>query len=509
MSDFKFLIDTNVVIGLEDNHQVDSNLTELVRRSSANGVRLFADEAVDDDIRRDRDRSRQEVTLSKLAKFEKLKGVKYPSDVDLTSSYGSISSDNDRSDARLLYCLELNAADFLITRDLRLHRRARRSGLAARVLSVEDAVEWLRQTFEPKTVELPFVVERSAYAVDVKNSLFDGLRADYRGFDEWFGKCAKEHRNCWIVEVGGQMAGIVVRKDEAPAEAGIVSSGTKILKLCTFVMAPEYRGDKFGEQLLKQSLWFAQANEYDVVYLTAFADKEALIALLQSYGFENTQRQENGELFFEKVLRHGSLDLEGQTSALALDRKYYPRFYAGERVKKFCVPIQGPYHEKLFPEISFRRPLPLFPQDRFGRELAATQGDIRTPGNTICKVYLCRARTQSLQPGDLLFFYLSKDARLEASQSITTVGIVESVTECGTAEELIRLTAKRSVFSAPELESLQAQSRSPIKVIDFLLAGHSIPPVHLDRLISEGVFVDGHRSRSAGSMKGGTRAYSL
>ena len=95
------------------------------------------------------------------------------------------------------------------------------------MLSVEDAIEWLRQTFEPKTVELPFVVERPAYAVDVKNSLFDGLRADYRGFDEWFGKCAKEHGNCWIIEVGGQMAGIVVHKGEAPAEAGIVSSGTK------------------------------------------------------------------------------------------------------------------------------------------------------------------------------------------------------------------------------------------------------------------------------------------
>ena len=42
-----------------------------------------------------------EVTLSKLAKFEKLKGVKYPSDADLTRSYGTINSDNDRSDARL------------------------------------------------------------------------------------------------------------------------------------------------------------------------------------------------------------------------------------------------------------------------------------------------------------------------------------------------------------------------------------------------------------------------
>ena len=55
MSAFKFLIDTNIVIGLEDNRPVDAGLTELSRRCSANGVRLFVDAAVDDDIQRDLD----------------------------------------------------------------------------------------------------------------------------------------------------------------------------------------------------------------------------------------------------------------------------------------------------------------------------------------------------------------------------------------------------------------------------------------------------------------------
>ena len=88
--------------------------------------------------------------------------------------------------------------------------------------------------------------------------------------------------------VGGEMAGIVIRKDETRQQAGIHSQGDKVLKLCTFKMASQYRGEKFGEHLLKQSLWFAQANHYDVVYLTAFADKEDLISLLQSYGLSQT-----------------------------------------------------------------------------------------------------------------------------------------------------------------------------------------------------------------------------
>ena len=80
-------------------------------------------------------------------------------------------------------------------------RRARRSGSAASVLSVEDAIVWLRQTFEPTAVELPHIIEREAYAVDKHDALFDSLRADYPGFDHWFDeKCAKEHRKCWIVD---------------------------------------------------------------------------------------------------------------------------------------------------------------------------------------------------------------------------------------------------------------------------------------------------------------------
>jgi hypothetical protein len=75
MSALKFLIDTNIVIGLEDNRPVEAGLADLTRRCSANGVRLFIDAAVDDDIRRDTDLVRRAVTLSKLEKFERLKGI--------------------------------------------------------------------------------------------------------------------------------------------------------------------------------------------------------------------------------------------------------------------------------------------------------------------------------------------------------------------------------------------------------------------------------------------------
>jgi L-amino acid N-acyltransferase YncA len=489
MSEFKFLIDTNIVIGLEDNQPVDAGLTELSRRCSAHGVRLFVDLAIDDDVQRDRDLARRAVTLSKLEKFERLKGIMYPNDTDLARSFGTISSPNDRSDCRLLFCLERQAADFLVTRDIRLLHRARRAGLGPRVLSVEDAIGWLRQSFEPTTVELPHIIEREAYAIDKNDPIFDSLRADYEGFDQWFEKCAKQHRKCWVVDVGGDMAGIVIRKDETRSEANFLTlSGAKILKLCTFKMRSEYRGEKFGEQLLKQCLWFAQTNGYDIVYVTAFADKEDLRNLLECYGFRVTGRQHNGELVLEKAMRKGRILVDEHTDILAFDREIYPRFYDGDRVSKFIVPIRGAYHAKLFPEISFSKPLPLFSGAGLTRERMVSRNQNRTPGNTIRKVYLCRAQTRSLKAGDILLFYLSKDKKMEASQCITTVGIVEQWNESASSDSLVLLTAKRSVFSQQELIELQNERPSPLKVIDFLLAGHLTPAVPLSQLLTLGVF---------------------
>ena len=85
----------------------------------------------------------------------------------------------------------------------------------------------------------------------------------------------------------------------------------------------------------------------------------------------------------EKVMRKPILPVDVLTNVLDFDRACYPRYYDGERVAKYCVPIQGAYHEKLFPEISFRVPLPLFSAPGLARERTASPNQERTPGNTI------------------------------------------------------------------------------------------------------------------------------
>lgn len=294
----KLLIDTNIIIGLEDAGEIKERFADLVRKSGENNIKIFVHEASKEDINRDKDKSRRAATLSKIAKFPLLKGVATPDNAALEAKYGPLKKANDLVDVKLLHAASINVADFLVTEDDGLHRRAKAAGLADRVFTVADALAWIKQTFEPDQVFLPAVQSVKAYSLDFNDPLFNELRSDYVGFDKWAAKCRNEHRECWIIKDGAALAGIIIRKDETHSEAQTQHSGPKILKLCTFKVPEAYRGQKLGEQLLKQALWYAQRNKYDLVYLTAYAKQEPLIRLLEEYGFSQTLKIKNDELGF-------------------------------------------------------------------------------------------------------------------------------------------------------------------------------------------------------------------
>ncbi|MBF0375733.1 MAG: hypothetical protein HQL39_20270, partial [Alphaproteobacteria bacterium] len=212
-------------------------------------------------VTRDKDAARREVTRSKLDKFQRLRGVPPQPDAELIARFGPIKSENDRADVRLLAALDAHAADFLVTQDIGLHRRAERAGLGARVLTVDAALEWLRQTFQARSVRLPYVKEKQAYEVDPKDPIFASLREDYDGFDAWFDTCRKQHRDCWILKIDDRIAGIVIRKDEDHPTAGTKHPGPRILKICTLKVNDDFRGERFGELLFKQVLWFAPGRD--------------------------------------------------------------------------------------------------------------------------------------------------------------------------------------------------------------------------------------------------------
>jgi hypothetical protein len=214
--------------------------------------------------------------------------------------------------------------------------------------------------------------------------------------------------------------------------------------------------------------------------VTVYPKQEALIRLLQQFGFEDTGQRANGEHVLEKTMNLGPLNNSANIEPLQFHRKFYPRFLDGSPAKKYCVPIWPRWHERLFPELKGAGVATL-------AKSANPSARSERPGNTIRKVYLCRAPTASIKSGDILLFYVTKSASAPLSQCITTLGIVERVRETRDFSELLRLTGKRSVFSESELKQLLEVKNTPVKVIDFLLSGHMQQGITLEQAIHLGV----------------------
>jgi hypothetical protein len=81
-----------------------------------------------------------------------------------------------------------------------------------------------------------------------------------------------------------------------------------------------------------------------------------------------------------------------------------------------------------------------------------------------------------------MLFFRSKSPGYVQSQSVPSVGIVEAVTDSHSLEELVRLTARRSVYGTSQFEGFGASRSNPNKVIDFLLIGHLDPSMLLPDL---------------------------
>lgn len=490
MSQQSYLIDTNILIGLEDNHTVEAAYSRFHALASTHKVDIYVHEAAKDDFARDKKVKRREISLSKFEKYRLLKKQRGMTRADLESDFGPLKKPNDVVDATLLHALEKGAADFLVTQDKGLHQRAqnRSPDLGRRVLFISDATDLLIQTYEPKEVPIRHVGEVEAHEIDDEDKFFDSLRDGYPEFDDWWReKCVKQHRSCWVVYDNERLAGLIVRKDEDAADTDAVMKAQKILKICTFKVGPESRGVKLGELLLKQVLWYAQRNGYDLAYLTTYEDQVALMELLEYYGFRNAGENANGEYIYERDFSAAALaSLEGKTD-FEQARENYPRFVVDDGTLGFGIPIKEGYHDTLYPDLY--RPIQA---DLFGG--ASRAETITRPGNTIRKVYLCRAQSKLGPAGSLLFFYKST-SKNPPSQAITALGVLESVTLAESTKDLMQLTGGRSVYSEEQLDEWEATSEHPVKVINYLLVSYIDPAVSIDELRTMGV-IKGHPQQS-------------
>lgn len=466
----RFLLDTNVLIPLQDSQQVlEDSLANFVRLASIGGHQLMYHPANIADFERDSNTIRRQRNLQRIRQYPALHE---PAPCSWNSDE---TSPNDACDNELLYALHCDAVHALVTEDKGIHSKARIRGLAHRVYTVQTAEDWLKRLHETRQIVLPNIQDIPLHRLtpELNSDFFDSLREGYPslagrdGFDDWFRKKAREDRHAWIYRTTNDILAAIciyqVQKDEVLNDAREFLAGPA-LKLCTFKVGETVRGRKIGELFLKAAFRYATENKCEHIFITANASNQNyLIQMLLDFGFEERGTY-RGDLVLVKphpVIRPAAAGL----TPIQYIRRYFPHFQADALIQKFLVPIQPSYHSTLFPDYT-----PIQPS------LFSTTENI---GNAIKLAYLCHAQTKSILPGDILLFYRTGDEK-----AVTSLGVVEQFHISSDGAQIASLVSRRTVYSIEEIDKM---AEKPTKIILFRLIHHFQSLVPYGRLLQDGI----------------------
>ncbi|HOI58310.1 MULTISPECIES: hypothetical protein [unclassified Methanoculleus] len=408
------------------------------------------------ELRRDSDLRRREVNLSKIEAYSHLERPPDPNnDASFRELVGPAKNSHDDVDNALLYAIYKNAVEFFITEDREIHKKAHKIGVGERVFLISEALYDFNRCLPSQEIipTPPALVKDSMHNLDLRDPIFDSLRADYPGFDEWFIGKAQEGRECYAYRrTDGSIGAILIYKVESePIPSTPPLAKKKRLKIAT--MKVEHVGYKIGELLLKVSIDIALKNGITEIYLTHFTQpkEDRLVDLISEYGFHKAsvlKRVNRMEDVYVKNLCARGHDVSALLP-VTISQIYYPSFYDGDLVKKFVIPIQPEYHDLLFTDFSKGRQTKLYEHS----------GEFVVEGNTIRKAYLTHSRIKKIEPGDIILFYRSRDTK-----AVTSVGVVDDFfPDVSDTDEVIRIIGKRSVYSHTAIE----RSNKPLTIILF------------------------------------------
>jgi hypothetical protein len=455
----RFLLDTNILIPLEDSQVplVDS-LANFVRIAREHGHQLVYHPASEDDINRDTNLERRTKTLQRLRQYTRLDA---PPSCPWNTPGLAV---NDASDNEILYALHCDAVHALVTEDRGIHDKAKASGLLGRVYTIQTAEDWLRRLHEKQRVQLPNIEETELYSLtpDLGDEFFDSLRDSYKRFDLWFRAKACDGRRAWVTrESNGRLGAICIfaqQDHEQITEDGRMLHGPS-LKLCTFKVGSAIRGRKIGELFLKAAFRYATANRLEEIFIHGDVDQDHfLFEMLEDFGFTRVGTHPGTNGRDAVYLKNHPVD----APALSFEpfeylRQFFLHFRHDEAVAKFIVPIRPEYHQVLFPDC------------RLVRQLALFQGN--QAGNAIKLAYLCNAQTRVMNPGDVVLFYRSGD-----ESALTSLGIVESYETLADADAIASRVKRRTVYSMEEISQMVGK---PTRVMLFRLVKHFQQPLDL------------------------------
>jgi hypothetical protein len=209
----KILIDTNILIQLEDNKIINEKFAGFYKLAISNSCKiLYHPEAIPSDINRDTNQDRKEIIKSKLQKYETLEN--FAKLTDRFSEQLGANKINDKIDNAQLFQLYKSYVDYFVTEDKGIHTKAKRINLEDKVLDISKMLSLLEEQFTIKVPQHPILREHSIREIEDKfsSSFFDSLREDYgtEDFNNWLQKCVRNDRKCYSLIVDNQLQALLI-----------------------------------------------------------------------------------------------------------------------------------------------------------------------------------------------------------------------------------------------------------------------------------------------------------
>ena len=446
------LLDTNILIYREDDKEVQTQIQKLFQLLSNTEVLIHPVSKAD--INKDRNKDRKNRILSKINTYKELED---PPSCDDNKFHSDMT--NDEIDDQLLCAVKKNAVHFLITNDMEMHSKAKTNNINNNVLQIDEAIDYLSSLFKRVEVKGPIAIEHiPVHNLDVDNPFFNPLREDYQGFDDWFRKISQKGRKCYFwgkIEEGEYYAICIYKEEKEP----IILKNSKPrgekdrLKIATLLASRT--GYKIGELFLKLMFEYALRYNKEEIYLTHFVKKDYdyLVNLIEEYGFQEIGEKGDQE---EKVYLKNLDDkpvLTTKNEVLNNISRIYPYYCDRKYIRKFIIPIQPQFHDRLFTNYS-------------GTQTSLREyfdKDVKVEGNTIKKVYISNSNTRRIRIGDMIFFYRSNDEK-----RLSAFGVVNEV-HYNLEDPLfvIKKFLKRTVYTEEEIFDMIKKKNSVVILFTF------------------------------------------
>ena len=271
--------------------------------------------------------------------------------------------------------------------------------------------------------------------IDLSDQFFNSLKNDYPGFEDWF--LRRQDKFAYVLyNDEDRLEGLLYLKLETGPIEDVTPPlhGENILKIGTFKINPH--GTRLGERFIKKALDYAVSQNASLCYVTIFEKHDALIQLLEEYGFikHGLKYTANGE---ELVL---CKDLRKLTGNMFKD---YPLIDARQS-NKYILSIYPKYHSHMFPDSILKT------------EKVDILDDVSYT-NSIHKIYVASMPDiAKLRQKDILVMYRTADEGRSAEYSsvVTAICVVDKVkrqSEFFNFNEFYEYASTYSIFDKADL----------------------------------------------------------